>query len=42
MPEAIIPPMNRYWTLSDKPGGAWPDSETFVLRQAAALAAVGL
>ena len=26
--------MNRYWTLSDKPVGAWPDAETFVLREA--------
>ena len=24
---------NRYWTLSDKPVGAWPDAETFVLRE---------
>jgi len=24
--------MNRYWTLSDKPPGAWPDAETFVLQ----------
>lgn len=23
--------MNRYWTLSDKPVGAWPDAETFDL-----------
>jgi len=27
--------MNRYWTLSDKPLGPWPDDETFVLRQSA-------
>lgn len=26
--------MNRYWTLSDKPVGAWPDAETFELRSA--------
>ena len=26
--------MNRYWTLSDKPVGPWPDAETFVLKQA--------
>ncbi len=26
--------MNRYWTLSDKPVGAWPDADTFVLREA--------
>ena len=25
--------MNRYWTLSDKPVGAWPDAGTFVLRE---------
>jgi NADPH-dependent curcumin reductase len=24
--------MNRYWTLSDKPVGGWPDAETFVLK----------
>ena len=27
--------MNRYWTLSDKPVGAWPDVETFELREEA-------
>jgi NADPH-dependent curcumin reductase len=27
--------MNRYWTLSDKPIGAWPTAETFELREAA-------
>jgi NADPH-dependent curcumin reductase len=26
--------MNRYWTLSDKPLGPWPDEGTFVLREA--------
>jgi NADPH-dependent curcumin reductase len=26
--------MNRYWTLSDKPLGAWPDQDTFDLREA--------
>ena len=26
--------MNRYWTLSDKPVGPWPDADTFVLREA--------
>ena len=26
--------MNRYWTLSDKPLGAWPDQNTFDLREA--------
>ncbi len=26
--------MNRYWTLSDKPLGAWPDQDTFELREA--------
>ena len=26
--------MNRYWTLSDKPVGGWPTSETFELREA--------
>ena len=26
--------MNRYWTLSDKPVGAWPDADTFVLCEA--------
>lgn len=25
--------MNRYWTLSDEPVGAWPDDGTFVLRE---------
>ncbi len=25
--------MNRYWTLSDRPVGAWPDADTFVLRE---------
>ncbi len=25
--------MNRYWTLSDRPVGAWPDAATFELRQ---------
>lgn len=25
--------MNRYWTLSDKPLGSWPDDGTFVLRE---------
>ena len=24
--------MNRYWTLSDKPVAAWPEADTFVLR----------
>jgi NADPH-dependent curcumin reductase len=27
--------MNRYWTLSDKPLGAWPQADTFELRDAA-------
>ena len=27
--------MNRYWTLSEKPVGPWPDAETFVLRDGA-------
>lgn len=26
--------MNRYWTLADRPLGAWPDAETFALREA--------
>ena len=26
--------MNRYWTLSDQPIGAWPTADTFELRQA--------
>ena len=26
--------MNRYWTLSGKPLGGWPEAETFVLREA--------
>ena len=26
--------MNRYWTLSDKPLGAWPGQDTFDLREA--------
>ena len=26
--------MNRYWTLSDKPLPAWPESDTFELREA--------
>ena len=26
--------MNRYWTLSDRPVGAWPDAGTFVLQEA--------
>ena len=26
--------MNRYWTLSAKPLGAWPDESTFELREA--------
>jgi hypothetical protein len=26
--------MNRYWTLSGKPLGGWPDAETFELREA--------
>jgi NADPH-dependent curcumin reductase CurA len=26
--------MNRYWTLSSKPLGGWPDAETFDLREA--------
>jgi hypothetical protein len=25
--------MNRYWTLSDKPLGGWPDADTFELRE---------
>jgi len=25
--------MNRYWTLSDKPLGGWPDAETFTLHE---------
>ena len=25
--------MNRYWTLSGKPLGAWPDADSFVLRE---------
>jgi NADPH-dependent curcumin reductase CurA len=25
--------MNRYWTLSGKPLGGWPDADTFVLRE---------
>ena len=25
--------MNRYWTLSDKPVGAWPEADTFALRE---------
>jgi NADPH-dependent curcumin reductase CurA len=25
--------MNRYWTLSDRPVGGWPDPDTFVLRE---------
>jgi NADPH-dependent curcumin reductase CurA len=25
--------MNRYWTLSDRPVGGWPDSDTFELRE---------
>ena len=27
-------PMNRYWTLSGKPLGPWPDADTFELREA--------
>jgi NADPH-dependent curcumin reductase CurA len=27
--------MNRFWTRSDKPLGAWPQADTFVLREAA-------
>jgi NADPH-dependent curcumin reductase len=27
--------MNRYWTLSGKPLGGWPDADTFELREAA-------
>ena len=26
--------MNRFWTLSGRPVGAWPDAETFVLQEA--------
>jgi hypothetical protein len=26
--------MNRYWTLSGKPVGAWPEADTFALREA--------
>ncbi|HTX51701.1 MAG TPA: NADP-dependent oxidoreductase [Caulobacteraceae bacterium] len=26
--------INRYWTLSGKPLGGWPDADTFVLREA--------
>jgi len=26
--------MNRYWTLSGKPLGSWPEADTFVLREA--------
>jgi NADPH-dependent curcumin reductase CurA len=26
-------PMNRYWTLSNKPLGGWPDADTFELRE---------
>src|SRR5436190_12675930 len=26
--------MNRYWTLSDRPVGGWPDDGTFELREA--------
>ena len=25
--------MNRYWTLSGKPLGSWPEADTFLLRQ---------
>jgi hypothetical protein len=25
--------MNRFWTLSGKPVGAWPEAETFVLQE---------
>jgi NADPH-dependent curcumin reductase CurA len=25
--------MNRYWTLADRPLGAWPDADTFALRE---------
>ncbi len=25
--------MNRYWTLADRPVGAWPDAQTFELRE---------
>jgi NADPH-dependent curcumin reductase CurA len=25
--------MNRYWTLSGKPLGSWPEADTFVLRE---------
>ncbi|HLK26872.1 MAG TPA: hypothetical protein VKT30_19635, partial [Caulobacteraceae bacterium] len=25
--------MNRYWTLSGKPLGGWPDADTFALRE---------
>src|SRR5271166_3970724 len=27
-------PMNRYWTLSGKPLGAWPEPDAFELREA--------
>ncbi len=27
-------PMNRYWTLSGKPLGGWPDAGTFAMREA--------
>jgi NADPH-dependent curcumin reductase len=27
-------PTNRYWTLSGKPLGGWPDADTFVMREA--------
>jgi NADPH-dependent curcumin reductase CurA len=32
-------PMNRYWTLSGKPLGAWPQADTFELRNASIPAA---
>src|SRR5580658_769103 len=26
-------PMNRYWTLSGKPLGGWPEADSFALRE---------
>ncbi len=30
----MTPSTNRFWTLSGKPLGGWPDADTFVLREA--------
>jgi hypothetical protein len=33
--------MNRYWTLSGKPLGSWPEADTFVLREGPTSSVIG-